>query len=394
MVKLLFGGDFAPIGTYEKLIANVGGDIWGDARDLISEANFSIINLEIPLCANHEAIAKVGPSIKGSQDVLKALTEVGINAVSIANNHIFDFGLEGLTQTLTALEERDIKHVGAGFNQYMANKALRIEIDGRKVSIFAFAEQEFNVSKEDQAGAALLNPLYIARLILDERKHADAIIISVHAGNEYFEYPRPGLRQLCHFLIDVGADAVVGHHSHVPGAYEIYRNKPIVYSLGNLIFNNNNPPPKWNEGYFAQLNLDFTEGVLSNIRVDLFPYVQSVEHGGIQLLKGERRIYFLKRIESMREDLEIRHEKWIAAWDHFVFERMSQTLIDLSCPIRFRGLRRLMKFKFFRLIIMRESQRLHRLNLLRCVSHRELTISVLSQPLDCKKRVCSGNHFE
>lgn len=376
-LKILFGGDFAPKGAYEPLIHDKGGAIFGDARARIAEADFSIVNLESPLCRGIDPAVKAGPTMCAAPDSLNALSEAGIDAVCLANNHIFDFGEAGLSQTLSALDRQKIQHAGAGPDRETAEAALRVVIGGRRISIFSFAEREFNLSDDGQAGAAILDPLRVAPLLLAERPLADALIICVHGGNEYFPYPRPGLRQICQFLIDLGADAVIGHHPHVPGPYEIYQGKPIVYSLGNLIFATKNPRPGWDEGYFASLHLGFAPHRLEEVTLELIPYRQSAAQGGMRMMESSDRDRFLSKIEEMRDHLENRPEEWKAAWQHFVASRQTQRLIDLSSPIRFRGFRHLMKIKLLRNIISPPSQRMHRLNLLRCDSHRELLISAM-----------------
>jgi capsule synthesis protein PGA_cap len=382
-VRLLFGGDFAPNGRYEALIATRAGEIFGQANQASNAADFTIFNLETPICDQLVSIEKSGPAIRASSETLRALNEAGVDAVCLANNHILDYGKKGLSQTLDALQARGIRHVGAGLSRDTAETPLRVEIRGRRISILAFAEREFNLSDDEQAGAAILDPIDAATMILQERSQADAIVVCFHGGNEYFSYPRPGLRKVCQFLIDIGADAVIGHHPHVPGPYEIHQGKPIIYSLGNLIFDTNNPPPNWDEGYLAGLDLKFAEDGLESVGVELIPYRQAVSQNGLQLMKGQERSEFLARIERMRDHLENRPQEWLAKWNRFVEEKRAQTLIDISSPFRFRGLRRLMAFSLIRKLIAPPSRRLLRLNLLRCASHRELLISVLgtnSQP--------------
>lgn len=92
------------------------------------------------------------------------------------------------------------------------------------------------------------------------KKLADVVIVTIHGGNEYFPYPRPGLRKMCRHFIDLGVDAVICHHPHVPGAYEVYEGKPIYYSIGNLVFDQNLPKPGWEEGYFVELKFDVLNG--------------------------------------------------------------------------------------------------------------------------------------
>lgn len=379
-VSLLFGGDFSPRGRYETLISSSDGDIFGDARDVIADADFTLFNLETPVSAAGRPITKVGPAFRAHSRILRALTGNGVDAVCLANNHIYDYGKEGLAQTLEALDHDGIQYVGAGIGRKAAESPLRIEVNGSKISIFSFAEREFNISEDEDgvAGAAMLDPLRIVPLILSERDRADSLIVCVHCGNEYFSWPRPGLRRFFHFLIEIGVDTVISHHPHVPGPYEIYNGKPIFYSLGNLVFDSHKPPQGWNKGYLARLTFDFDN---DRIVPELIPYTQSVEEGGVNLMKDAAREEFLSEIEHKRDVLENQPSKWLAAWESFVRSKQHQAFIDLSSPIRFPGLRRLLAFRVMKNLIARPSRQLHRLNLLRCDSHRELTIAAIEMQI-------------
>ncbi|WP_085897624.1 CapA family protein [Limimaricola soesokkakensis] len=378
-VKIVFGGDFAPILRFEDIAKN-GPGIFGNSTDLLQSADYSIINLEAPICDAGTRIRKSGPNIRVGGGVSNCLSHAGVKAVSLANNHIYDYGLTGLEQTIKELERNGIAHFGAGNNRASAEAPLRLPIKGRRFSFFSYAEQEFNLSADGQAGAAILNPLKMAKAILRERQEADAVIVCVHGGNEFFPYPRPGLRDMCRFLIDIGVDAVVGHHPHVPGPYEIYLGKPIIYSLGNLIFDTQVERPGWDKGYLAEINFDFEDTRLEGIDVSIHPYSQKVSIGGVEMLSDDARQSLVNEIEEMRRCLETRPDEWLDHWNAFVAGRKAQSLIDLSSPIRFRGLRRLMNISLMRNLVTPPTRRLQRLNMLRCPSHHELVVHAMQQP--------------
>lgn len=137
----------------------------------------------------------------------------------------------------------------------------------------------------------------------------------MHGGNEYFPYLRQGLRNLCQYYIDLGVEAVICHHPHVPGAYEYYQGKPIVYSLGNFVFDTAKPPRDWELGYMAQLSFDQESKQFASL--ELIPYKQSVELGGVQLLGAQEKEVFLMRIEIYRKNLE-GNQAWLDEWQAFV----------------------------------------------------------------------------
>ncbi len=127
------------------------------------------------------------------------------------------------------------------------------------------------------------------------KEKADYIILIVHGGIEQYSYPSPRMKKTYRFFIDAGADAVINHHQHYSSGYEIYKNKPIVYGLGNLLFNSGlNSSTYWNTGYMVQLLLD---GPQTDYRI--IPYQQSKEKPKITTLKGTELQSFHKRLEKL-----------------------------------------------------------------------------------------------
>jgi poly-gamma-glutamate synthesis protein (capsule biosynthesis protein) len=185
------------------------------------------------------------------------------------------------------------------------------------------------------------------------------------------------LRKLCRFYIARGADAVICHHAHIPGAYEIYKNKPIVYSLGNLIFDHPLPPEGWNEGYAVRLDYNIRDTKLSKFNV--FPYTQSVEKEGLCSMTGTDKTIFLNRLDMYNKILgdEVLYKK---TWDDFCQKEESLILLKHYLPVHFRGMRKVSKIinpEFF--LIPTNKNRLAKLNLIRCESHLELLQNVLDK---------------
>ena len=99
-ISILFAGDFAPCRRYEALVLEKGRDIFGDLIDDVSNADLAFLNLESPLCSNGKAILKAGPNLKAHSDCIQAVVGAGFNVIGLANNHIMDFGEDGLNDTL------------------------------------------------------------------------------------------------------------------------------------------------------------------------------------------------------------------------------------------------------------------------------------------------------
>lgn len=375
IISILFAGDFAPCRRFENLVLRKGSEIFGDLQKNISESDLSFLNLETPLCVEGKPIKKTGSNLKGHPDSIKAVKDAGFDVVGLANNHIMDFGNEGLEETIRSCKNADLTICGAGKNLKEAQQILIIERCGLKIAYIAVAEHEFSIAREDKPGAAPLDPIDNTLQIESARNQADLVFVTIHGGNEHFSFPRPDLRKLCRYYITRGADAVICHHPHVAGAYEIYKNKPIVYSLGNLIFDRQNLTESWKEGYAVKLDYDISNKKLSNFKV--LPYTQSVDQGGLCKMIGSDEVVFLKKMTTYNKILSD-EDLYYKMWNDFCENEKSTLLMKHFLPIHFRGMRKLGKIinpEF--LFLPTKKNRLVKLNLIRCESHLELLRSIL-----------------
>ncbi len=380
-VSLLFGGDFSPHGSFELIAKNQGSRLFGDACQIIEQADFSLLNLECPHTTSMRPTRKAGPNLKADMDCLNAVASAGFNAVGLANNHIMDFGKEGLFDTLEACNHYGIQYFGAGGSESEACEPLQFNCNGIKIAVIGVAEREFGEAEQTHAGFAVVEALETYQKVLFEKTRNDIVIIFLHGGNEFFPYPRPRYRKLCRFLVDAGADAVIGHHPHVPGAYEWYRDAPIIYSLGNLITEHPLPPEDWNLGYFA--TLDFSLNGSKTCTLSITPYRQTVEDGGVRLLKGEQRAGFLADLEGKRRCLED-EARWIQAWKEYCRENADVYLLRQYAPGLRRGFRVLSKVPGLARAVLWGSNRYDRLNMLRCEAHRDVLEEVMKDLVEIK----------
>lgn len=352
--------------------------MFGGLRDEISEVDLAFANLEVPLCRDQRAIAKSGPNLQADPACARALAEAGFHVVGLANNHIMDYGSGGLTDTLAACERLGLKTCGAGADARAATAPLILTCNGVRVALIAVAEREFNAAGDGIPGAAILDPIDISRQIVAVRPNVDLVLVTVHGGNEYFPFPRPGLRRLCHYMADIGADAIVCHHPHVPGAYEIYGGKPVIYSLGNLIFDTDPIPPGWREGYAVKLVFQKGEDGTFSCELAFIPYEQSLENGGVRLLEAEEKSTFLRRLETYRDKIADT-EAWLAEWAAFCRRQRLSYITAQYIPFRFRGLGPLTRYLQFDRLFLPRSMLDRRRNMLRCESHRELLSTILER---------------
>jgi hypothetical protein len=204
---------------------------------------------------------------------------------------------------------------------------------------------------------------------------SDLVMVTIHGGNEYFPYPRPGLRKLCHFYVDQGADAVICHHPHVPGAYEIYQGRPIVYSLGNLVFSPRVARPGWDQGYAVLMTYDIVKKELAGF--EILPYTQSVAHRGVRKMQGAQRDLFFDRLDGYSDILN-NEERYKEAWSGYCGRQRNDVLMRQYFPLYLRGLGALGRWldpgRFF---LSSKATKSVKRGMLFCDSHLELLKSVV-----------------
>jgi poly-gamma-glutamate capsule biosynthesis protein CapA/YwtB (metallophosphatase superfamily) len=212
-------------------------------------------NLECPLSDRGRRMANdmcyaASPAYAG------ALARAGFDVLSFANNHAFDFGEVAFFETLAALRESGVAVAGAGATLEEARKPVIFERNGVKVAFLAYSMvgSDWVYATHDECGVAPLNPLHVGQDIVRIRKDVDVIALSVHWGIELRARPWPRLVDLAHDFIDCGADIILGHHPHVPGSIEVYRERPIFYSLGNFLFGHDHH--EWMDNMAVQIDIE------------------------------------------------------------------------------------------------------------------------------------------
>lgn len=206
---------------------------------LLNTAPFVFGNLEGPLAPaawkrprNHAYAVK--------PERAQALRCAGIDLMTLANNHLTDCGPEGVLETLRALECAGIAAVGAGINEHVAHLPVIRNVSGERVAFLGFYWHRRCAAKRNAPGAALDTPDRIESDIGGIRAQVDRIVVAFHWGIPYQREPLPEDRAKARFAIECGADIVIGHHPHVIQGFEIYRGRPIFYSVGNFAFGTGN----------------------------------------------------------------------------------------------------------------------------------------------------------
>jgi poly-gamma-glutamate synthesis protein (capsule biosynthesis protein) len=371
-INVTFAGDFSPYLGYEKITIEKKAETLNKLLPYIKKADVSFVNLECPLTKHNQPINKSGPALRASPECINTIKDFTV--VGLANNHILDYGTKGLEDTLNVCHQKNLNTVGAGMSLAEAQEPFIAEVSGIKIAIVAVTEHEFSLAENNKPGAAHLDPIDNHKQIKLAQRKADIVIVTIHGGNEYFPYPRPGLRKLCKHYIDLGVEAIICHHPHVPGAYEYYQDKPIIYSLGNFIFDSPKQKKDWDLGYLANLSFDYETKKFC--KLELIPYKQSVALGGIQLLEAEDRDIFLEKIENYRQKLE-QNSDWLQEWSNFIKQKTGEYFLRQYLPFTVKGVSLFAKIFPIEKILFKRTKWLDKLNILRCESHRELLISAI-----------------
>ena len=203
---------------------------------MFHSSDLTVVNLETPLSAR----PRKRNWFRSDPAYATAIRDAGIDVVNVSNNHIFDMGEAGFFDTLEAVQTAGLAAVGVGRCFDDARRGRVVERNGLRFLFLSYS-QLCNSHFASLATSQCPGILPLDRQLMREdveaaRGRADFVIVSVHWGFEDQPNVHPQQVEIAHLLIDAGADCILGHHSHCPHAIEIYRERPIFYSLGNLIF--------------------------------------------------------------------------------------------------------------------------------------------------------------
>ncbi|HEX2916453.1 MAG TPA: CapA family protein [Chloroflexia bacterium] len=238
-------------------------------QNLTRSADLVFGNLESPLVSAAHQHQVVSPDERyvfpAETEMSLALKRSGFNLLSLANNHIYDFGKAGVEDTLSALQSAGITSVGAG---QQASEVRYLEQGGLKLAIVSATQ--VSPRQPEQAGSMinLFNQVELLNQIKEARAQADVVIVALHWGEEYSAIPDQSERNFARQAAEAGADLILGTHPHVIGNFEVINQKTVVaYSLGNFIFDSRFPPES-QESVGLYLKLD-KQGVASAIAIPL-----------------------------------------------------------------------------------------------------------------------------
>lgn len=319
--NLLVTGDVTPQNRFEGKRATAEAHLTSELISDIALADISLANFEGPIKTDSSPITKSGPNIQIDEQTPSFLQTAGFNGVTLANNHIMDYGNEGLQKTLNACEAADLQFCGAGDNFADAIQPLIMEPEkGTTVGIINVCEREFGIAGSNTPGSAWVSHPKALLKVVEIAAKTEVVIVIAHGGVE--NIPVPPLQQQHQFrcFIDAGADLVVGHHPHVPQGWEQYNGGMIFYSLGNFLFDkiyssNRNNVEK--EGLV--IDVKFDGDTLTSVR--LLP-TEASDHRIHHLGKQRDRAEYLDYLHSLADivsDTTILEAYWqVIAVDRFI----------------------------------------------------------------------------
>lgn len=374
-MNILIAGDFSPMERLFNLIESKRfAEVFPkDTCDTIRKADFSFVNFESPIVEDDlKPIPKCGPNLKCSKNAVEAVRYAGFTGVTLANNHILDYGAEGLYMTLKCCQNQGLDVVGVGANLLEAEKILYLKKNGETLAIINCCEHEFSIATDTNAGANPLDSVKQFYQFQEAKANADYVLVIVHGGHEHFQLPSLRMLETYRFFIDAGADAIVNHHQHCYSGYELHNGKPIFYGLGNLCFDNESFRNSiWNQGYMVEINFSG-----SSVDFELYPYSQCNSSASVVLLDSHDKKDFEKELDTINhiisnETLLKRHlnnyYRDCAKGELSILEpyggRISRKLFDLSLLPHFIKGRKLAAI----------------LNHISCESHRDKLLFALSQ---------------
>ncbi|MBE6651194.1 MAG: CapA family protein [Ruminococcaceae bacterium] len=372
-MNLIIGADIVPTDTNAPIFSegNAENLVGAELKAILDSAAYRIFNLETPLTDEATPIPKGGPNLIAPVSAVKGYRALGIDLLTVANNHILDQGIKGLKTTLKALEDNSIAYVGVGDNAEDAAKPYYFEFESKKIGVYACAEHEFSIVNNSTPGANPFDAIRSYGHILEMKANCDYIIVLYHGGKEHYRYPSLDLQKVCRGFVDSGANLVVCQHSHCIGCEEKYRDGTIVYGQGNFLFDHSKKD-EWKTGLLIKLDESFN--------VSYIPVVKN--ENTVLLADSEKSKEIISAFEKRGEEIKSPEfiEKKYTEFSMTMIDGYLRILSGKKMCLPYKVLNKLLKGKLLHFSMNRRFNKrklLSVLNVIECEAHRELIIQAL-----------------
>lgn len=232
--------------VYQAIVARGFDYPWGTILPLLREADVCLSNLECALTTvmQHEpGDHQKAYYFRADPSAVATLQAGGIRCVSLANNHAYDFGAAGLTETMAVLDRAAIAHAGAGDTLTAAQEPARLTVNGIRISVIACADHPLSWAATPSSPGINYFPISLAaehfstieRALAAARQETDLVVFSMHSGATMPSRPSETFRAFARRVVAAGADIFWGHGAHLVQGLEVYQGKIILYDTGNFV---------------------------------------------------------------------------------------------------------------------------------------------------------------
>lgn len=303
---LLFAGDVLlsdhVLNAYDQA-GGIHGVLDTAYQDQIAHTDFFLVNQEFPFSSRGNAAPDKQYTFRLPPERISIFQEIGIDGVTLANNHALDFGTDALLDSCNLLDQAGIFHTGAGADLESARQPITIQGTEEKIAVIGATRvipvSSWAAGKQHPGMLAAYDMTVLLEEIQARKQDHDFVIVYIHWGIERDESPQEYQRTMARQMIDAGADLIVGSHPHVLQGIEYYKGKGIVYSLGNFIFGSSIPRTTLLE---VTWNLSGEEDSLPTLR--LIPGTSSAGYTRM-LTDTNKQEEFFQYMESISFDVKI-----------------------------------------------------------------------------------------
>lgn len=318
-------------------------------RSVLCQADVVFGNLEAPLSSRGSPVPFVQTSFRADPAAVDGLAWAGFRVLSVANNHIYDYGARAVEDTIYMLKGSGIEPVGlANSPEGTAQPVVVLADSGIRIGFLAYTSAYNAIDPRNEYTAAPIDLPMIESDVRRMKEEADICVVSLHFGYENVEYPPPECRGQARRVIEFGTDLVVGHHPHVLHGLERHRDGMIAYSLGNFVFDNLNERRR--EGAVFRVTFD-RDGLRA---VDLLPIWINDDYQP-QVASEEATdgiIRRIKRLSSYLEDGSSDRKFWQRAGVDFLSNQRTGFSVSIRRDGLYGVLTRLKRFRVFHLKLL------------------------------------------